>query len=115
MGRFVLVVLNEPKTGREDEFNEWYETTHLPDVLGVPGIVSAQRFEFVDVQGGPPSEHRYLVLFEVEAPDVEAAQDAFRDAHDRWSTEPERHRSDSGADFRAWYFRPIRKRITSGE
>jgi hypothetical protein len=114
MGRFVLVVLNEPKAGREDEFNDWYETTHLPDVLGVPGIVSAQRFEFVDVQGGPGSEHRYLVLFEVEATDVAAAQEAFRDAHARWNAEPELHRSDSGADFRAWYFKPITERSTPG-
>jgi hypothetical protein len=115
MGKLVLVVLNEPKPGREDEFNRWYETTHLPDVLGVPGIVAAQRFEFVEVQGGPASVHKYLVLYEVEAPDAKAVQDAFRSAQARWSAEPELHRSDSGADFRAWYFKPITARIESGE
>jgi hypothetical protein len=35
--------------GREDEFNLWYDPTHLPDVLKLPGFVSArQAMDFSD-------------------------------------------------------------------
>ncbi|MEN0139016.1 MAG: hypothetical protein AAGC80_27945 [Rhodococcus sp. (in: high G+C Gram-positive bacteria)] len=31
-------------TGAYETFAHWYDTVHLPDLLGVPGVVRAQRF-----------------------------------------------------------------------
>jgi len=55
---------------REDDFNEWYSTVHLPELLAVPGFVRARRYK---VSGaGQPGRHRYLTIYELEADDLEA-------------------------------------------
>ena len=41
----VLVEASCADPAREDEFNEWYNQVHLPDVLETPGIVKALRYE----------------------------------------------------------------------
>ena len=48
--------------GREDEFNDWYENTHLGEVLQVPGFVSAQRFQLL---GDPAGGAKYLAVYEL--------------------------------------------------
>jgi hypothetical protein len=67
MARYAFFVLSNPVAGREAEYNEWYDTMHLPDVLKVPGIVAAQRFRAVQDQGNLPQ--RYLAYYEMEADD----------------------------------------------
>jgi hypothetical protein len=43
------------------EFNDWYNKEHLPELLSVPGILSAARYEAV--KGGP----QYLACYELES------------------------------------------------
>jgi len=52
------------------EFNEWYNKEHLPELLSVPGILSAARYEAV--KGGP----QYLACYELES--VAVMQTSFR-------------------------------------
>jgi hypothetical protein len=54
---------------REDEYNAWYAGKHIPEVLEIPGIVSARRYKLVGRKGQPAS---YLALYELEADDVRA-------------------------------------------
>ena len=60
----VLVVFSNPTEGREDEYNEWYDTVHIPEVAAVPGVTSAARFAIDD----PTASHRYLALYELDRP-----------------------------------------------
>jgi hypothetical protein len=63
-GRGVLLVyadLIDPKY--EEEFNAWYDTEHLPQLMALPGFLDAARY--VAVKGGP----KYLAAYELE--DVE--------------------------------------------
>ncbi len=69
MGTYKYVVLTDPVPGKEDEYNKWYDEQHLPDVLAVDGIESAQRFRLVDGQKGVP--HRYLALYHLRTDDPE--------------------------------------------
>lgn len=70
----LFLVFSNPSAGREDEFNAWYEETHIPDVLKVPGVASAQRYAIADVpvddvEGAPkppPPEHRYLAVYRLD-------------------------------------------------
>jgi hypothetical protein len=55
--------------GREEEFNTWYETVHLSEVLTLPGFVSAQRFQLL---GDPAGGTKYLAVYEI-AGDPQAA------------------------------------------
>lgn len=43
----------------EAEFNEWYDSEHLPQLGAVPGVLSARRFRATDTA----SERRYLALY----------------------------------------------------
>ncbi len=62
--------------GREEEFNIWYETVHLAEVLTLPGFVSAQRFQLLsDPAGGT----KYLAVYEI-AGDPQAALAALGEA-----------------------------------
>lgn len=39
------VVLTQPHVGMEQEYHEWYNARHIPDILAVPGVEFARRFE----------------------------------------------------------------------
>src|SRR5579862_3662072 len=71
--RHVMIVLGECVPGTDDQFIKWYSDTHLPDVLLVPGFVSAQAFKLTSLD--PPQEDAaptYLAVYEIEG-DVQAA------------------------------------------
>ena len=75
MAKYTFVVLSNPTTPpQEAEYNEWYNKTHIPDVLNVPGFVAAQRFKLAETQfaDGKPA-HRYLALYELETDDLKGA------------------------------------------
>ena len=49
MPKGMLLVQSRPADpAREDEFNDWYTNTHIPEVCAVPGIVAAQRYKVHD-------------------------------------------------------------------
>ncbi len=71
MKHYKFVVLSRPTEGREDEYNEWYQNTHLPELTSIPGIQSAQRFrmEVALVEG---AAWPYMSIYELETDDVNA-------------------------------------------
>src|SRR5829696_4105054 len=50
-------------SGREDEFNRWYNEEHLPDVAKLPGCVGAARYRVIDGDG----THQYLAVYAFES------------------------------------------------
>lgn len=72
MERHLMVVMTNPVAGREDDYNAWYDDRHLGDVLRIPGIVSAERFELSASQRfDPPYPYGYLALYWIETDDLE--------------------------------------------
>ena len=62
----IMVVATECEPGHEAEFHEWYEQVHIPDLLAIPGIRSAQRYRSTRDDGS----HRWLAIYElVDDPD----------------------------------------------
>jgi hypothetical protein len=57
--RALLMAIMEPTAAREDEFNDWYDLEHLPQMSSVSGIDSATRF--IAVEGWP----RYLAVYDL--------------------------------------------------
>ena len=72
--RTIQLVYSKPLPGKDDEFNDWYDNTHIPDVLSIPGIVSAQRYDLRQLarEQGTEPEYRYLTIYEVEGDPDEA-------------------------------------------
>jgi hypothetical protein len=50
--RCLLIVTAEVDPEVEAEWNEWYDTVHLPDALACPGVLRGQRY----VQSGESSQ-----------------------------------------------------------
>jgi hypothetical protein len=78
------VVFSNPAEGKDDEFNEWYDNVDIPDLLAIPGMLAAHRYDLRDsamyhAEGGRPPEQRYLVIYEMEG-DVEAIMGKVREA-----------------------------------
>ena len=74
--KFIQVVFSNPIEGKDAEFNEWYDNVHIPELMQVPGMLSAKRYALheagiYDVEGGVRPEHRYLTIYEMEG-DVNA-------------------------------------------
>jgi hypothetical protein len=69
---YKFVVLTNAVEGRDAEFNAWYSNRHIPDVLDVPGIVSAVRYELAGAQRmNPPWPYRYLAIYDIETDDID--------------------------------------------
>jgi hypothetical protein len=112
MARHTFVVFTNPTEGREDEFNDWYDNTHLGDVLKVEGFVAAQRFKLAETDPPQDFSHCYLGLYEVESDDLGKVAQALSEV------------GGSGAmfisesldrtDAIARYFTPITDRRTAG-
>jgi hypothetical protein len=72
---YYFLVFSNPVAGHEDEYNKWYNEQHAPDVVAVPGFVTAQRFvkndlplyRMVDLQ-----VPKYLVIYKIVTDNVEA-------------------------------------------
>ncbi|HWD05883.1 MAG TPA: EthD domain-containing protein [Kribbella sp.] len=80
MAKHLLLVFADPEPGREAEFTEWYDNTHLPDVLRVPGFRAAQRFAARKGMRGEQPEHRYAAFYEIDTDDLDGALAALRSA-----------------------------------
>ena len=75
MAKYLFLALTNPIPGREDDYNEWYDTHHVRDVVNVPGFVSGQRFRLGALQfplNATAPTHQYLALYEIETDDLAA-------------------------------------------
>ena len=59
-----LLAMMEPPAEIDEEFNDWYDTEHIPERMRVPGFESARRF--VCVSGWP----RYMTIYDLASPEV---------------------------------------------
>lgn len=63
--RYLYLLSAELQAGaRKEEWNAWYDGTHVPELLTVPGFLSAERFRDLS------NPKRYLAMYEIETPDV---------------------------------------------
>ena len=83
MARWMLVVeANCTDPSGEKEFNEWYDKVHLPDVLELPGILSASRYEKANLHEG---QCKFLALYEVETEDMKKVWATIEKMFPKWS------------------------------
>lgn len=78
----LLVSTNPPSPEQEEEYNNWYDDVHVPQLLErIPGVVGATRYAATPY--GPPITERYLTVFDIEADDPAAVVQAiFKGAGD---------------------------------
>ena len=79
MAKFLLLVRSGPSAPERDgEYNEWYDTIHLPDLLKIQGVRAASRYRAATPQfgGGALDGPDYLAIYEIEADDPQDFYDA---------------------------------------
>ncbi|RYE40404.1 MAG: hypothetical protein EOP24_40990 [Hyphomicrobiales bacterium] len=82
--KYVWAIFTNAESGAEAEFNEWYDGVHVPDLLKIPGVTSAERFHLAPVQTKPGPDgievvqldqaelkYKYLALYIIETDDIE--------------------------------------------
>lgn len=105
MSTFHVLIFTNPVAGREAEFHEWYETTHLDDVLATAGFTAAQRFG-LEVEIGLEQPNKHLAWYEGEGESAQEVGDRLN------STRPDRELSDSidGSQVAMWVFSELGER-----
>ncbi len=63
-GTGLMMVWMDVPADKEEEFNHWYNEEHLPELLAIPGVLNAARYEAVS--SGP----KHLACYELESPAV---------------------------------------------
>ena len=63
-GTGLLTVWADVPADKEDDFNRWYNEEHLAELLAIPGVLNAARYEAV--KSGP----KHLACYELESPAV---------------------------------------------
>lgn len=68
MERWVNSVETTCDPAREDEYNDWYDNIHVPDILATPGFIRARRYVHKELRDG---RGKYMALYEIETSDIE--------------------------------------------
>lgn len=70
MEKYILIIeSNCADPAREEEFNDWYNNIHVPDVLENDGHITAQRYTLLKPIEG---KGKYLAVYEIESDDFDA-------------------------------------------
>ncbi|HME49422.1 hypothetical protein [Mycobacterium sp.] len=68
MPRGIMYVETMPVSGDEEaDYHEWYNDTHLAEIVSVEGIVSARRFAPIDGNGP------FIAIYELDSDDLAGA------------------------------------------
>jgi hypothetical protein len=63
--------MSSPKEGREAEYHDWYQNSHLAQVMQLPGFKAGQRYKMA----APLTEDEsfpFLAIYDVETDDIQA-------------------------------------------
>jgi hypothetical protein len=70
---YKLLVLSSPASGREREFDDWYEVHIAELVRSSEAMVGAQCFSSIDVSMAQRPPHQHLVVAEFRAEDLDGS------------------------------------------
>lgn len=102
MPTFQVLVLSEPREDLEETFNDWYENTHLDEVIATTGWKRAQRFRLAG-EAGASCPLPYLAAYEAEADSADAVMDQLNGSREQRQQSPSINRRTAGV----WVFEAI--------
>jgi hypothetical protein len=71
----LMLVFSNAKPELEGEFNDWYNTVHVMDLVDkIEGIVAGQRFQLAGTYRDAAAEYKYLAMYWIPEGKLEAAQ-----------------------------------------
>ena len=83
------LVFADPVPGKEDEFNQWYDKIHTPEVVAALGSVSAQRYILSDAPlAKNQTATKYFVMYKIVTDDLASDLAEYRRLAPTMSTSP---------------------------
>ena len=64
-GKILMEVRVNIAPEKEEAFNAWYNSTHIPEILAVPGFIGGRRFRRIS-----GDRINYMALYELDGLDV---------------------------------------------
>jgi hypothetical protein len=110
--RFTFLVMTNAAEGREDEFNDWYNYIHIPDLLKIPGIAAARRYKLLPTQRNANQPWKYLCVYECDA---ERQDVLIAETEKRVGTPQMTMSTAMVGPIYACYFQPITPLVQTGE
>jgi hypothetical protein len=78
--KYKLVVFTNAVEGKDEDFNDWYQNTHLRQIVSIKSYVQAQRFRLhTNIVPGGPDLSRYMAIYDIETDDINASLRAMND------------------------------------
>lgn len=100
MSHCFYFVFTQPKAGQDQEFNTWYSNRHIYDLVAIPGIAAAQRYQLLHAVTAEKTPD-YLAIYEFSDVNLAIAGIAERRGTDRMpSTEAINRDLSKGVVFR---------------
>jgi hypothetical protein len=65
MSRYLIQFETRPLEGQVEEYNNWYNSVHVPDMLTIPGFKTCERYRVVGIEGA----HNYIAAYVVDCDD----------------------------------------------
>jgi len=76
--RHILEISSRALPGREEDYDLWYRTIHVREVLALPGFESVERYRRLGPSGAADGE--FVALYTVETDDPPALLQSLFDA-----------------------------------
>jgi hypothetical protein len=99
--KYIFLVGHDVPRHKHREFNAWYNTEHIPDLLSVPGFVAVRRFRLeektippITRRGGVASQ--YLTIWDLNSEDALTCKEFINRSASPWTQW-----------VRSWYTRKI--------
>ena len=78
--KYKMVVFTNAVEGKDKDFNDWYQNTHLKQIVSIKSFVQAQRFRFhTNIVPGGPDPARYMAIYDIETDDINASLGAMNE------------------------------------
>jgi len=84
----LLVSAMNIATELEAEFNEWYDTEHLPRLAALTGVLAARRFT------SPGPGHKFVATYHLASPEICASKAWHEAANTQWTEKLQPHLQD---------------------
>jgi hypothetical protein len=91
----LLVFATNVAPEAEAEFNEWYDTEHIPRLSALPGVLMARRFKAAGAAIAGSADRKYVATYHLTSPDVCASADWKEAALTPWTRKMQPHLKDS--------------------
>lgn len=66
----LLVFTTNVDAAAEAEFNEWYDTEHIPRLSALPGVLMARRFKAAGPSIAGSGDRKYVATYHLTSPEV---------------------------------------------